>query len=291
VRLWVHLARASRRAIVLRRGPSKRVRLVAWDRRTDRFERGQWLVGRVYAHRCDLSPSGKLFVYFAATYKPPFHTWTAVSKPPYFSALALWPKGDAWGGGGLFASERRLELNHDERSMKLAPDFHLVKGFVVEPLGAHSGRGEDYPIAHLRMLRDGWTLIRPGKRTGHSSVRPVSWEYTETQIYAKPSPRRPALRLERHLHGVHEKNGPWYVFSFEVHDEASGQTVDLGRSDWADWDAQGDLLHARDGCIHRTAVENRPLERAATKAELLADLSDDVFERVPPPARATRWKG
>ena len=68
-RLFVILARAARVAVVLRRGPSKEVLLVRWDLATDAFEAGQWLNGRVYERRCDLSPSGELVVCFVASYR------------------------------------------------------------------------------------------------------------------------------------------------------------------------------------------------------------------------------
>src|SRR5688572_31305259 len=47
-----------------------------------------------------LSPDGEHLIYFAANYAEhhPLQTWTAVSRPPYFTALALRQKGNAWGG-------------------------------------------------------------------------------------------------------------------------------------------------------------------------------------------------
>lgn len=71
---------------------------------------GQWFKGRIYERRCDLSPSGEKLIYFAAKYRSPLYTWTAVSRPPFLTALLLWPKGDAWGGGGLFNNERTIGL-------------------------------------------------------------------------------------------------------------------------------------------------------------------------------------
>jgi hypothetical protein len=59
-RLHVLLARRSGRGVVLRRGPSERVALVAWDTDRHGFELGQWFHGRIYERRCDLSPSGEL---------------------------------------------------------------------------------------------------------------------------------------------------------------------------------------------------------------------------------------
>lgn len=40
--------------------------------------------------------------------QPVTGTWTAVSTPPYFSALAIWPAFGHWTGGGAFLSERDL---------------------------------------------------------------------------------------------------------------------------------------------------------------------------------------
>ena len=100
VRLYALLARAAPVAVIFRRGPSRQVQLVLWKTDTDTFESGQWFKGRIYERRCDLSPSGRRLIYFAAKYRKPLYTWTAVSRPPFLTAVALWPKGDAWGGGG-----------------------------------------------------------------------------------------------------------------------------------------------------------------------------------------------
>jgi hypothetical protein len=115
-RLYVVLARETSKAMVLRRGPSKWVRVILWDTDTDQFEGGQWLHGRIYGERCGLSPDGSLFLYFATqhgNYRDGYlGTWTAISKLPYLTALTLWPKGDTWGGGGLFIDNRTICLSH-----------------------------------------------------------------------------------------------------------------------------------------------------------------------------------
>lgn len=33
--------------------------VIGWDREHDRFRVGQWLYGRIYERRCDLSPEGR----------------------------------------------------------------------------------------------------------------------------------------------------------------------------------------------------------------------------------------
>lgn len=113
-RLHVVLARESPIGVVIRRGPAAWYHLVLWHTDRDRFEHGAWFKGRIYEERCDLSPDGQLFLYFAlkgtrwhTTYKG---TWTAVSRAPWLHALVLWPQGDTWGGGGRFVGQRKVAL-------------------------------------------------------------------------------------------------------------------------------------------------------------------------------------
>lgn len=80
--LYALVARARRRAVVFRWGPGKLVRLPLWELGSDTLLGGQWLKGRIYERRCDLSPDGDLLAYFAATHRAPYGTWTAVSRPP-----------------------------------------------------------------------------------------------------------------------------------------------------------------------------------------------------------------
>src|SRR5215470_7646047 len=64
-RLHVLLARDARLGVVIRRGPSRSVCTLLWDRKTDKFQLGQWMRGRIYERRSDLSPDGKHLIYFA----------------------------------------------------------------------------------------------------------------------------------------------------------------------------------------------------------------------------------
>jgi hypothetical protein len=44
-------------------------------------------------------------------------TWTAISVPPFFTALAIWPAVGTWTGGGVFRSERDIVLREHEDGM------------------------------------------------------------------------------------------------------------------------------------------------------------------------------
>ena len=43
--------------------------------------------------------------------------WTAISTPPFFSALAIWPSFGHWTGGGVFVSDREIILNENHCGM------------------------------------------------------------------------------------------------------------------------------------------------------------------------------
>lgn len=103
-------------ALVLRRGPTKWTQIIRWHTDSDKFEEGHWFHGKIYSERCSLSPNGKLFLYFAFKKSKADEgyeqTYTAISKPPWLTALALWPQGGTWGGGGLFVSNSEVELGY-----------------------------------------------------------------------------------------------------------------------------------------------------------------------------------
>jgi hypothetical protein len=116
-RLFVIFAREADVGVILRRGPSKWVQIIKWDTRRDDFEDGAWFHGRIYEDACDVSPDGELFVYFAAKHNRHSqddeygYVWTAVSRPPWLHALALWPNPcGTYHGGGRFSGNRRLTL-------------------------------------------------------------------------------------------------------------------------------------------------------------------------------------
>lgn len=157
-RLHVLLARNASQAVVLRRGPSKQVCSIGWDRRHDTFEEGQWLRGRIYERRCDLSPDGRHMIYFAMNGHWGSATggsWTAISRAPYLRALVLLGKGDGWHGGGLFTGPDRYWLNdgYGHRVLRDSKELRRDLGHVPSPYYG----GECPGVYYHRLVRDGWT--------------------------------------------------------------------------------------------------------------------------------------
>jgi hypothetical protein len=245
----VYLARDADRAVVLRRGPARWVRAILWDTARDTFEGGQWFHGRIYEDKCDLSPDGQLFIYFAAKHgvrrtNEIGDIWTAVSKPPYFTALALWPQGGTYGGGGFFLERNRLVL-------RTCGD-DLARGFSLGPLILETGRFD----IDARREKNGWSAVEILKN------RCVRW--------AKPHPRLP-VRIE------HVPNENTYVL---VDQQPSPLCAE-----WADFDRRGRLVFTSQGKLHATTWDRRG--KPTTKE--LADFSAERFASIEAPAWAQRW--
>lgn len=288
-RIFAILARDAPVGVIFRRGPSKQVLLIKWNLGSDMLEYGQWFKGRIYERRCDLSPSGDLLIYFAAKYKEPFRSWTAISKPPYLTALALWPKGDGWGGGGMFDSELSVKLNHRPGEDVLQEGLRLKKNMQIGLYGARPGWGEDFPIYNSLLLRNGWNLYREGEDVVPNWNAKVVWEFTRPVTYEKKS--RNGLRLRMLIRGMKQKNDAWYWIDHDVLNDREEMLFTLPRTDWADWDGDGDLLFAKDGKLFRLNKGDFAsfLTRGDKALRQIADLNGLKFEAKEAPEKAAKW--
>ncbi len=323
-RLYGIQARDGRSVVVFRRGPSKRVLVLRWWLDGDVVEPGQWFKGRIYERRADLSPDGELLAYFAAKYAGPHGTWTAISRPPFLTALAFWPKGDAWGGGGLFHDIRTFGLNHHvltppakENGQSTAAAFGteifekkkkrrkpqspastaqvrltLGNGMALVPVAEWAGRGEDSPIEHARMLRDGWRMVAQGEVGPRSSNDEIKYTFTVPAIIERDGGGgEGTLRLRRLTRGIGQRGGAWNVEDYEVGAPDGTVLRHLPNCSWADWSTGGDLLFTLAGSLYRLPARQAAVaaSNAADGARLIADLTALNFAPQPAPAWATRW--
>ncbi len=285
------LIRAARApvALILRRGPTKWVEAVRWDLTDDRFERGHWFHGRIYERRCDLSPDGVLFVYFASkitgrSVKDADYTyaWTAVSRAPWLTALALWPKGDCWWGGGLFTGPRELWLNH--RPDEATPHReHKPKGLKVEP--NPQAHGEDEPIYRRRLERDGWALRQEWKFTLHGIGRGYETTQPEERVKAAPTDVAHTAGAPLRIVLTRRLDKLRYREHFRVEGATADPELPPGPLEWLDWDARGRLIALSGGRVWAAVAAE---SRVGRFAELL-DLRGDKPEVRAPPEEACEW--
>lgn len=203
-RLFVILARDAPRAVILRRGPSKWYHVIRWQTERDLFEHGAWFHGRIYEDRCDLSPDGNLFVYFCfggASGEGYTSSWTAVSRAPWLYALALWPWGTTYGGGGRFLENRQLLLrvhmdvethpNHPATGLEIFQGYPELQRPTEEIEGADwSGRDHKGRLIYCR----GGKLYRRSER--RKAVDREVADFNDLRPDPQPAPdwaRRPLM--------------------------------------------------------------------------------------------------
>lgn len=264
-RLFVILARAAARAVIFRRGPTRWVQQILWDTKRDTFTPGGRFHGHVYVRRCDLSPDGSKLLYFALNgryYSKIGGTWTAISDVPSFTALALWPNGTSYGGGGLFAGEREILLND-----YIAPHPGLEPPPWLSITGRPDGPGtECLSVYYPRLRREGWSLVSSTERTAHTRI----------DVWEKPIGKR-GVRLRKHAVATSGERAEGRGCYYDEHSivSARGDEVELPRAEWADVDHNGRLVVARDGKLE--VVDARG-DLGATIAEL-ADFNDALPRR------------
>ncbi len=281
-RLFMIFARKSPLAVIFRRGPSKWVQLIRWNTATDTFEPGQWFKGRIYERRSDLSPDGSLLIYFAQKISGRSkndteytYAWTAISRPPFLTALALWPKGDCWHGGGSFKNGRVVLLNHKPAVAIPHKEHEPHRLLVIPNPNAH---GEDDPIFSQRLERDGWQL----KQTWQIKNRgyPKLFHTLQPEVREKLSPNQThVIRLTRSIECLD------YSEEFAVRTVKDSLVKNIEKTSWADWDQQGRLVLARDGKIFAVSIK----DSGQLTEDLLIDLNPSNPEPLQPPEWAAKW--
>lgn len=264
-RCWmcVLLARQAHIGVILRRGPTEWWRITLWNTKRDAFEGGQWFRGRIYPEKCDVSPDGKLLIYFCGKWKPRNieagygATWTAVSRPPYFTALTLWPMGSTWGGHGAFVDDETVA--------------------VVGSAGGFPATHPDHPLGPLKQLDGypermrsswdhGWQHAKPASVRISASVKSIAGLTLGRGVYDF-SPSR-----SRKTYALHPSSGSQDpIASFEAH--------------WADLDQNGRLVATVGGRV----LAGQLGKRNELRWRELANLSNDKPSRMEAPDWARHW--
>ncbi len=268
-RIHVLLASHAPVGLVIRRGPSKSVATVLWDRRRDEFKLGQWLKGRIYERRSDLSPDGKYAIYFAMNGKWSSESqgsWTAISRAPYLKAIAFFTKGDCWNGGGLWTGKNTYWLN-DGYGHTVAHDTTAVRrdrGY--EPSGNYGG--ECPGVYYHRLLRDGWELV-DRISTNKSKCK---------DIFQKRIGKGWTLRKIAHAEVGAPVGKSCYWDEHELVGSGENQIIHCPTWEWADLDGKR-LVWAASGKLFAAEIQ-----RGGIAAEVeLHDFNDMTFEAVKAP--------
>lgn len=268
-RIHVLLARDTADAVVIRRGPTRHTAIIGWDRKTDKFKTGQWLYGRIYERRCDLSPDGKHLIYFAMNGRwrsIAKGSWTAISRTPYLKAVSLFAKGDCWHGGGLFQTSTDYWLN-DGNGHELHIEDRSLRRVVEYPWHEHYG-GECPGVYYIRLQRDGW----------HLKYSAQDEEGDRVSVFEKRLKDHWILRKRAHAGLGHSAGRGIYFDTHELFNSRTEEVVSKSDWEWAELDADR-LIWAAKGCLYAGRVDAKGLHGE----KLLRDFSTMEFEALVAP--------
>jgi hypothetical protein len=255
----------SSRAIILRRGPTRHVAVIGWDRETDEIKLGQWLKGTIYPAQSDLSPDGEHFVYFAGNAKLSNESggwWTAVSKYPYLHATHFAGQSGTHYEGGAFLPDGTLFLN-GVGGMEIREYLNEV---------VYSGKQSVFPsstdgfwmgdLYATRMSHQGWGSFG----TGYDVVLHKKFK---------------SWTLSQRFFGFDEnpKNRGSVIGEYSLYEFDTGKHVAFESWDWADvWNGQ--LRFSEKGRLYKA----KPCEEMGFKeVELIYDFNPMVFEAIRAP--------
>lgn len=135
--------------------------------------------------------------------------------------------------------------------------------------------------------RDAWSFLQ---QAGGERCHGVSHRtFDHPGIEFRANPLEPDHVLYRDQVGMFEPNGPVINFNYRLERTSSDEQaeVDCGRLDWADWDHEGSLLLAREGCLYRSRAKD--WFAGEPRLDLVADLRHQTFENIAPPEHAMQW--
>jgi hypothetical protein len=259
--LFVLLAREAPVGVIFRRGPREWTQLIHWKIDKDIFTPGQWFRGQIYLDRCDISPDGTYLIYFAAKHwRKKDSVWTAVSKPPYFTALKIWFQVGTYGGGGVFADNHHVWLH----SFHAAGNYQTLSSEPNDKQPPDAGQMFQHKTAfHLRLARDGWKLAAPDAKT-------VIW---------RKQVGKQVLCLEE----LPYRSGSGSVYRYSLMNEQSRE-MSLEGVNWADFDQRKRLVLAKEGKLFSAAVVDGELVYTE-----LADFNANQPEAIESPDWAKKW--
>jgi len=236
--------------------------MLTWCTRSDVITPGQWIRGKI--PRFDINSDASLALTNVQSYRRrPFDgqwdaPWVALSRPPFFSALAVWHIGDAWGGHCHFVTDRE----------------------VVVGAGAQPIRFEGSLAAEMT-----WRHLTDGDLTWDFERRWAGWTPASGDrlgLSADAFKRSAATRLEAHRRHATRH---WCMHLYRAQENTLKPLVTLDNVYFGDFDSFGRFVFTREnGIIYRATPTGGDV-----KIDDVADLSAMQPESIAAPAWVKTW--
>ena len=216
--------------------------LLDYQGKKESIQIGSRFYGRIYPNRCDISPDGRYFLYFAMgksqqQYNQKLYCWTGICNPPDIKAELLFAHNDTWGGGGRFLDEKTIFI-----SRGMYPQFDLEQNYII-------GK---YQVTFTGKY-DSWTSGKGWKLTEIQIDPRYGEKYPIPKCWTKSNGKLTLFKYLNYSSFLKLKNGQT-VGSYDLHDYEikhnkkklkhslnNGDAICL----WADFDNKGKLILAR----------------------------------------------
>ncbi len=262
-------ARKANFSVIFRKGPAKWTQVLKWNTETDKIIAGQWFKGSFYPGKSDLSPYGNYLIYFAAKFKDETnkYAWTAISKPPYLTAIALWKQNDTFDGGGLFESTRKIYLNINKEDAK--PEiFPESQGLKITYKGSKTFFRNDIEAA--RMRRDHW-----------------KWSNDKTKNLQKADVQITKQIKDFSIIHLGKRKATNFEYSWNSFIDYRGELLNFDGYKNMEVTQNGRIVLTRDGCIY--SIDDLGNYLSTKKMKLVADLNANKPYEMVAPADMTKW--
>jgi tetratricopeptide (TPR) repeat protein len=273
VRLHVLMAIESSKSLIIRRGPSKKMCTILWDREKNTFQAGDCIT-RIEERLADISPDGNYFYYLGWTQKG---AWSAIAHTNSLRNMVFY-REDGFRCADVPSSHQQYVYDLYNYFMKIRPygDSNLNNGFPRFKTIDRKFKEEDWDICGItavyyrRLIREGWSLVN----------HVVEKEDKNTCSYATYFKKALVgdYFIKKIAHDVHPapsgtNGGHWDTHQI-IH-KSNGKVYDFPNWDWAEKDEKY-LYWTQKGLLYRmslNAVTTSTLKKIESNAELICDLN------------------
>ncbi|MCP5158616.1 MAG: hypothetical protein H6975_04240 [Gammaproteobacteria bacterium] len=219
-----------------------------YEKEIENLEIGSLFYGKIYPNRCDLSPDGTYFIYFAMgksqkQYDKRLYCWTGVCVPPNIKAIKLFAHKDTWGGGGRFINDNTIYISPGQY-----PDFDKNLNDQLDK----------YKITFTGNIEDGgWTSGNGWKILKRQIVQELGDKYPIPKIWTKTNGEITLLKYLNYNSYLKRMDGQvmgdYDLHSYAVQDNKNEVKFPLNDKEkickWADFDNTGRLIVAKESKI------------------------------------------